>query len=226
MTGSRRPWAMNTRRSGAAARSGSQPSTTGMNPEKARMPGRDRAVPVQAERVAHHRAHREAAEDRGSGADAGPLPLLVVERRELRVGARGRCRDRGSRRAARRTSGCRASREWSAARAASRRAAGAADRGCPQARAGRARRHRGRDAGRAGRRRHRRPGARGRRARSSADLRARVGQGREDLLELGAQVLVLPGSRSSSPRCSGSSSTAKPGDVVAISNRIPCGCRK
>src|SRR4051794_6735143 len=48
MIGSRRPWAMNTGRSGREARSGCQPSTVGMNPEKARSPagaGRSPARP-------------------------------------------------------------------------------------------------------------------------------------------------------------------------------------
>ena len=41
---------------------------------------------AQAERVAHHGAHREAAEHRALGRDAGALPELVVERGERVVG--------------------------------------------------------------------------------------------------------------------------------------------
>ena len=50
MTGSRRPWAMNTGRPVRSARLGSQPSTVGMNPEKAMMPagtGRSPARPSE-----------------------------------------------------------------------------------------------------------------------------------------------------------------------------------
>ena len=117
MTGSLRPWAMNARVPVRSASEGCQPSTVGTKPEKARMPagaGRSRAEP---ERVAHHRAHREAAEHRPLRRRAGALPQLVVQLRERARRRRGTCRGRGSRRAARRTSGSRASPGAAAARA-------------------------------------------------------------------------------------------------------------
>ena len=43
------------------------------------MPAGHRALGREAQRVAHHRPHRKAAEDRALGADAGSLPELVVE---------------------------------------------------------------------------------------------------------------------------------------------------
>ena len=129
-------------------------------------PGRRRAVGAQAERVAHHRAHREAAEHRPLRRDAGALPQLVVEGGELRVGGvegvgvgiadarhdvpvvAGPARQRQRR--ARRDDVQPPLRVEHVA----------------ERRAGRARRRRGRGGGRAGRRARRRPGARGRSARS------------------------------------------------------------
>ena len=55
---------------------------------------------------------------------------------------------------------------------------------------------------------------------------ARVGQRRQDRLDLRAQVLERGGRISVSPRCSASSSIAKPGPSVAISNSTPLGSRK
>jgi len=76
------------RRAGAVLQIARQPSTLGMKPEKARIPpGAGRSAP-RAERVAHHRAHRESAEHGVCGRDAGALPELVVQAGELLVGAK------------------------------------------------------------------------------------------------------------------------------------------
>ena len=136
--------------------------------------GRRRAVGPEAERVAHHRAHREAAEDGVLGRRRRSAPRA---RRAARRGSRrrrGTCRGRGSRRAGRRTSGSPASPAASAARGASRRAGAARGRARRRGRAGPARRPRGRDGGRAGRPARRRRGARGRSARSCRHLLAVV----------------------------------------------------
>jgi len=50
--------------------------------------------------------------------------------------------------------------------------------------------------------------------------------GASDRSSSGRSWACIFGTRSSSPRCSGSSSTAKPGKRVAISNRMPRGSRK
>ena len=88
------------------ARSGCQPATVGMKPEKARMPaGAGRSAP-RPERVAHHRAHREAAQDRPLAARS---PCAATARRgsspSCAVGGGEACPGRGSRRAAPGTSG-------------------------------------------------------------------------------------------------------------------------
>jgi hypothetical protein len=49
-------------------------------------PGGRRALRCERQRVAHHRAHREAAQHRARGRDAGALPQLVVERAQQHVG--------------------------------------------------------------------------------------------------------------------------------------------
>ncbi len=178
-----------------------------------RMPRRRRPVGAEAERVAHHRAHREAAEHGPLRADARALPQLVVEVRQRGRRPRRTCRGRGSRRAAPRTSGGPASRA-AISGAARRDDVQPARRGRARrrGRAGRARRRRGRDGGRAGPRPRRPRDARGR---SSALIRvrgARVLDGRQRRLELRrAGARAARGRRSDSPRCSGSSSTAKPG---------------
>ena len=77
---------MNARRSRRSEVVGVQPSTVGMNPEKARIPAGGGPVGAEPERVAHHRAHREAAEDRLLRGQSGALPEGIVEVRERRVG--------------------------------------------------------------------------------------------------------------------------------------------
>ena len=73
---------MNTAVLARSAGAGSQPSTVGMKPENARIPaGAGRSGP----RVAHHRAHREPAENRALGGQARALPQLVVEGGQLGV---------------------------------------------------------------------------------------------------------------------------------------------
>ena len=86
ITGSRRPWAMKTR---VPVRLGQVrlPALHGRDEAAEREDaGRRGAVGAEAERVAHHRAHREAAQHRALGADARALPELVVERGELAIG--------------------------------------------------------------------------------------------------------------------------------------------
>ena len=54
-------------------------------PRERENPGWGRPVGSEAQRVAHDRAHREAAEHGGGRRDPGPLPQLVVEAGELAV---------------------------------------------------------------------------------------------------------------------------------------------
>ena len=84
MIGSLRPWAMNTRVHSRPASSGCQPSTVGTKPENARIPPGP-AGGAEPERVAHHRAHREAAEHGPLRTEPRALPQLVVEAGELVV---------------------------------------------------------------------------------------------------------------------------------------------
>ncbi len=108
-------------------------------------PGRGRAVGVQPQGVAHHRAHREPAEHgRGrAGSRSGPRARRAAE--PGRRGRRGRCPGPDSRRAGRGTSGSREIPAAAAARAERRRAAGAGDRARRPAAADPARWCRGRD---------------------------------------------------------------------------------
>ena len=234
MIGSWRPWAMNARVSRAQVR---LPALDGGDEAReGEDPGGRRAVGTEPERVAHHRAHREAAEHGALGRDAGALPQRVVERAELavrgveRVGVRvadarhdvpvvarpaGELERRARRDDVQAPLGVRARR---------------------RDRAGRARRRRGRGAGRAARRPPRPPGARDTPAHSwdnsklarpaHAVTRRGFSTGRRICSRRGRRCSCMAGRRSSSPRCSGSSSTAKPGPIVAISNRTPRGSRK
>ena len=108
---------------------------------------RSRAPRAQPERVRHHRALREAAEHGPLGRDAVLGEQAVEPAGQLADRWRGTSRDRGSPRAARRTSGRRPA-AATAARARWRRAGAARDRGCRAAGTGRARRPRARGRGR------------------------------------------------------------------------------
>ena len=86
MIGSLRPWATKAAVSRRSSKLGRQSSTTGTKPLKARIPataGRSRRQP---HRVAHHRAHREAAEHGAGGLDAGLGPEPVVQLGERLAG--------------------------------------------------------------------------------------------------------------------------------------------
>ena len=82
MTPSRLPWAMYARVLRPVEVR--VPTRDGGDEARERQdPGRGRAVRVETERVAHHRPHREAAEDRALGPEPVGRPQLVVEGGQL-----------------------------------------------------------------------------------------------------------------------------------------------
>ena len=71
---------------GAARGPAASPRRSGMKPEKARIPAGAGRSAAEAEGVAHHRSHREAAQHGPLGADPGARPQLIVELGERPVG--------------------------------------------------------------------------------------------------------------------------------------------
>ena len=86
MTGSRRPWVMNTPMCRAVGQGRLPPLHSRDEARERENARRCRPPARQPERVAHHGAHGEAAEDGALRADAGVLPHPVVEVGELGEG--------------------------------------------------------------------------------------------------------------------------------------------
>ena len=86
MIGSWRPCAMNARRTLTVGQARAPALEHGDEPGEGEYPGGRGPVGAEPERVAHHGAHREAAEHGLRGTQAGALPQLVVQRRQLAVG--------------------------------------------------------------------------------------------------------------------------------------------
>ena len=226
MTGSLRPCAMRTRSALAAGELGlpavDRRDEAGEGEDRR---GR-RAAGPEAERVAHHRAHREAAEDGLLRAAGRSAPTARRGRRRACRRRRGTCRGRGSRRAARRTSGCpgqpgivsgaRGVTTWSRCSGSSTSpsgeqvvlvgAAAVVEDEQPLGRAG----------------------GGGPLAEDEVAHAATRGfvTGARICSSCARRCSCIAGRRSASPRCSGSSSTAKPGESVAISKSTPRGSRK
>ena len=190
-------------------------------------PRRRRAPAVEPERVAHDRAHREPAEHGLRGRDAGALPQVVVERGERRVrGAEGvRVGVADARHdvpVAARPAG---QRQRRARRGHVQPALGIEHVGQRQqvVLVGAAAVVEDEQAGGLP---VRRPLAERQRAQAGSLARRGFSIGVSTRSSRSRRCACIAGTRSSSPRCSGASSTAKPGERVAISNRIPRGSRK